>query len=54
VTRRRVVLFALVLMLTGLVVAAVGVHLMLGLPAGLMAYGAASVLTGVSVVVLWA
>jgi hypothetical protein len=54
VTRRQVVTFALLLMLTGLVVAAVGVHLAFGLPAGLVAYGAASVLTGVAVVVLWA
>lgn len=54
VTRRHVVTAALLLMLTGLVVAAVGVHMLAGLPVGLIAYGTAAVLTGVAVVVLWA
>lgn len=53
-TRRRVVVFALVLIFLGLVVAAVGVHLAAGLPAGLIAYGLAAVVTGVAVVALWA
>ena len=53
-TTRRVVLAALLLILLGLVVIAVGVHLAWGLPAGLVAYGAATALTGVAVVVLWA
>jgi len=54
VTRRRVVVLALLLILLGLVVAAVGVHMLGGLPAGLIAYGAAAVATGVAVVALWA
>lgn len=53
-TRRRVVTLALVIIFGGLVVAAVGVHMLGGLPAGLIAYGAATVVTGVAVVVLWA
>lgn len=53
-TRRHVVTLALVLVFLGLVVAAMGVHLLGGLPVGLIAYGAASVVTGVAVVALWA
>ena len=54
VTKRHVVLFALLLIFGGLVVAAMGVHLLAGLHAGLIAYGAAAVVTGVAVVALWA
>ena len=53
-SRRRVVVAALLLIFLGLAVAAVGVHLLAGLPAGLIAYGAAAVVTGVAVVALWA
>lgn len=53
-TKRQVVTAALVLVFLGLVVAAVGVHLLAGLPVGLIAYGAAAVVTGVAVVTLWA
>ena len=53
-TRRRVVTTGLLLIFLGLVVAAMGVHLLAGLAAGLIAYGAATVATGVAVVVLWA
>ncbi len=53
-TRRQTVLFALVLIFLGLAVAAVGVQMLVGLPAGLIAYGAVTALTGVAVVVLWA
>lgn len=53
-TKRHVVSFALLLILVGLVVAAVGVHLLAGLPAGLIAYGVTTALVGVAAVVLWA
>lgn len=53
-TSRQVVTVAVLLIFLGLVVAAVGVHLLAGLPFGLMAYGAAAVVTGVAVVALWA
>ena len=53
-TRRQAVTLGLLLILCGLVVAAMGVHLLAGLPVGLVAYGAAAVVTGVAVVVLWA
>lgn len=54
VNRRRAVLIGLLLIFLGLAVAAVGVHLLAGLPVGLIAYGVAAVVTGVAVVTLWA
>lgn len=54
VRRRLAVAFGLLLIFSGLVVAAMGVHLLAGLPVGLIAYGAAATATGVAVVVLWA
>lgn len=51
---RRLVLLGLLLTLAGLVVVAVGVQMLAGLPAGLIAYGAAAVITGLATVTLWA
>ena len=54
-TRRRIaVALGLLIILAGLVVAAVGVHMLGGLAWGLIAYGAATAATGVGVVALWA
>lgn len=53
-TKRHVIHLCLLLIFLGLVVAAMGVHMLAGLPAGLIAYGAAAVVTGVAVVALWA
>lgn len=52
--RRVVVTVGLSVVFLGLVVAAVGVQMLGGLPVGLIAYGAAAVVTGVGVVALWA
>lgn len=53
-TKRLVIVSALLLILVGLVVAAVGVHLLAGPAAGLIADGVAVAVVGVAVVALWA
>ena len=53
-SRRLVVLLALIFGFLGLVVVAVGVHMLAGLAVGLIAYGAAAVVTSAAVVALWA
>lgn len=52
--RRLLVSVSLSIVELGLVVAAVGVQMLGGLAAGLVAYGAVAVISGVSAVVLWA
>lgn len=54
VTPRRVVALSIALIFLGMVVAAVGVHMLGGLAAGLIAYGAVAVVTGLATVALWA
>jgi hypothetical protein len=54
VNHRRLVALSLLLVLTGLVVAVVGVNLTAGPEAGLIADGLLVSLVGVAAVVLWA